>query len=163
MNISGSIIQAYLICPRQAWLLSRQITGDQYNDFLAIGRLYSEETYKREKKEIRVGNNKIDVIKEKDGLLTIIEVKKSSRMVEASKMQLINYLYYLSKKGHRVKGEIRVPKEKKIIPVEFGDNEKKIIEKLHKEIAELISQDQIPENKWTNICKKCSYSEFCWS
>ncbi len=30
--------------------MSRQITGDQYNDFLAIGRLISEESYKRDKK-----------------------------------------------------------------------------------------------------------------
>jgi len=163
MNISGSIIQAYLICPRQAWLLARQITGDQYNNFLAIGRLYSEETYKREKKEIIIGKNKIDVIKGKDGLLTIIEVKKSSKIVEASKMQLLNYLYHLSKKGHSVKGEIRIPKEKKIIPVKFGDNEKKLIEKLHKEINELISRDQIPESKRIKACKNCSYSELCWS
>jgi CRISPR-associated exonuclease Cas4 len=163
MKISGSIIQAYLICPRQAWLLSRQITGNQYNEFMAIGRLLSEESFKRDKKEIMIGGNKIDVIRGKAGKLTIIETKKSSKMIEASKMQLINYLYQLAKKGYKVKGEIRVPKEKKIIPVEFGDIEKAQIEKLQEEIAELINQDEIPEIKRIKTCKNCSYNEFCWS
>jgi len=54
MKITGSIIQAYNICKRQAWLMSRQITGDQYNEFLAIGRLISEESFKRDKKELRI-------------------------------------------------------------------------------------------------------------
>ena len=161
MKITGSTIQAYLICPRQAWLMSRQISGDQYNEFLAIGRIYTEENYKREKKEIRVDGNKIDVIKGENGLLTLIETKKSSKMIESAKMQLLNYLYSFSKKGHKVKGEIRIPKEKKIIPIEFGENEKVIIENLHKEISELINQEKSPEKKWIGTCKNCSYSEFC--
>ncbi len=163
MKISGSIIQAYLICPRQAWLMSRQISGDQYNEFLAIGRIYTDENYKREKKEIRLDGNKIDVIKGKNGLLTLIETKKSSKMIESAKMQLLNYLYSFSKKGHTVKGEIRIPKEKKIIPIEFGEEEKIIIEELHKKISDLINKEKSPEKKWIGTCKNCSYSEFCWS
>ncbi len=163
MKISGSIIQAFIICPRQTWLMSRQISGDQYNEFLAIGRIYAEENYKREKKEIRVDGNKIDVIKGKKGLLTLIETKKSSKMIESAKMQLLNYLYSFSKKGHEVKGEIRIPKEKKIIPVEFRENEKAIIEELHKEISGLINQEKSPEITRIGACKSCSYAEFCWS
>lgn len=52
MKLSGSIIQAYLICKRQAWFVSRQIEGDQYNEFLEIGRMLSEVTYRREKKKL---------------------------------------------------------------------------------------------------------------
>ena len=163
MHISGSLIQAFVICPRKAWLLARQITGNQYNEFLAIGRILTEETYKREKKEILVDGNKIDVIKAKGGLLTLIETKKSSKMLEASKMQLLNYLYSFSQKGYSVKGEIRIPKEKKIIPVEFGDKEKVIIENLHKEITILIEYEKSPEKKRIGACKNCSYAEFCWS
>ena len=163
MKIHGSLIQAYIICPRQSWLMSRQISGNQYNEFLSIGRLYSEETYKREKKEILIDGNKIDVIKERGGVLTLIETKKSSKMIEASKMQLLNYLYSFSKKGYSVKGEIRIPKEKKIIPVEFGDDEKGLIEELHKTIEELINREKAPEKIRIGSCRNCSYSEFCWS
>ena len=163
MIISGSLIQAYTVCPRQSWLMSHQITGDQSNQLLSIGRLYSEETYKREKKEILVNGNKIDVIKEENGVLTIIETKKSSKMLNASKMQLLNYLYSFEKMGYSVKGELRIPKEKKIIPVEFGEDEKAMIEALHKTISELVEQERSPGKVWIGACKNCSYSDFCWS
>ena len=163
MKISGSLIQAYIICPRQSWLMHRQITGDQYNEFLSIGRLYSEETYKREKREILIDGNKIDVVKSDDGILTLIEVKKSSKMIKASKMQLLNYLYSFNKKGYKVRGELRIPKEKKIIPVEFGETEIILIENLHKEIEEFINREKTPEKKRIGACRSCSYSEFCWS
>jgi len=163
MKINGSLIQAYIICPRKSWLMSRQISGDQYNEFLAIGRLYAEESFKREKKEVLLGGNKLDIVKESEGTFTVIETKKSSKMIKASKMQLLNYLYFFSKKGYIVKGEIRIPKEKKIIHVEFGEDEKKIIESLHNTINTLVDQDHPPEKKRIGVCKNCSYMEFCWS
>ena len=87
-KIFGSLIQAYMVCPKQAWLMSRQITGDQYNEFLAIGRLISEESYKRQKKEILVEGGKIDFIKHDDGSFMLVEVKKSEKFLDAAKMQL---------------------------------------------------------------------------
>ena len=98
MNISGSLIQAYLICPRQSWLMSRNLFGDQYNEFMAIGRLYSDESYKREKKEIKIGSNVIDVLKKENGEVVLIETKKSSRAIDASKFQLLYYIPYCLKK-----------------------------------------------------------------
>jgi len=163
MKLSGSIIQAYLICKRQAWFVSRQIEGDQYNEFLEIGRMLSEVTYRREKKEVITGRNKIDLIRNEDGVLTVVEVKKSSKRIKASKMQLLNYLYFLSEKGYKVCGEVRIPKEKKIIPVEFGDREKKAIEDLHTEINQLLTKEKPPAKKLLGVCKNCSYFEFCWS
>ncbi len=163
MKISGSLIQAYIICPRQAWLMSHQITGNQYNEFLVIGRLYSEETYKREKKEILIDGNKIDVIKEKNGVLTLIETKKSSKMINAAKMQLLNYLYSFSKKGFSVKGEIRVPKEKKIIKIDLSKENVELLKKTLNDIEMLIKKEIAPEPVRKNLCKTCSYNEFCWS
>lgn len=163
MKMSGSLIQAYIICPRQAWLMSRQISGDQNNEFLSIGRFYSENTYNREKKEVEVAGNKIDILKDDNGKLTVIEVKKSSKMIKASKMQLLNYLYSLSLKGYVVAGEIRIPKEKKVIKVDFSEKEIEKIESLHKEINEIIDLQYPPKENWIGACRSCSYSEFCWS
>jgi len=121
-------------------------------------------TYEELKRFISlIDGNKIDVIKEAEGVLTLIETKKSSKMIEASKMQLLNYLYSFSKKGHNVKGEIRIPKETVIIPVEFGEDEKKIIKNLRKKIEELIGHEKAPEKKRIGACRNCSYNEFCWS
>lgn len=163
MSIGGSLVQDFIVCHRKAWLMSRQICGDQENDFLAIGRFNSEESYKRDKKEVVVDNNKIDRIREDNGELILIETKKSSKMLEASRAQLLNYLYSLSTFGHSVKGEIRIPKEKKIIPVPFGEEEKKEIEKIRGEIGRLIDLEKAPEAVRISACKNCSYSEFCWS
>lgn len=162
-KITGSLIEAYIFCKRQAWLIIHQITGDQYNEFLSIGRLISEESYNRNKKEILIDGNKIDIIKSDSNVFTIIETKKSSRMLDASKAQLFNYLYFLSKKGYSVKGEIRVPEEKKVIPIRFGKEEKEFIEKLHKEISQLVNKEKPPLPEWRRACKNCSYNEFCWS
>lgn len=79
------MIQVYMICPRQAWLMSRQICGDQYNEFLAIGRLYAEETYKKEKKEVIFENNKIDVVKKERNFLAVIETKKVQKCLKLQK------------------------------------------------------------------------------
>lgn len=163
MKITGSIIQAYSICKRQAWLMSRQITGDQYNDFLAIGRVISEESFKRDKKELRIGSNVIDIVRNKDGSVILIETKKSSRAINASKSQLLFYLYNLRHKVKNLQGEIRIPKEKKIINVVLDETEIEKIDKLKKDIQTLLEKETAPEVKKSKFCTKCSYYEFCWS
>jgi CRISPR-associated exonuclease Cas4 len=162
-KIFGSLIQAYMVCPKQAWLMSRQITGDQYNEFLAIGRLISEESYKRQKKEILVEGGKIDFIKHDDGSFMLVEVKKSEKFLDAAKMQLLYYLLQLKNKGYNVRGEIRVPRSKKIITVELDDDSRKALENVSKEIEELIEKEKSPHINFTSKCKNCSYLEFCWS
>lgn len=51
MIFAPSIFNAYNICKRQAWLMMRNLTADQDNAFLEIGRLIDETAFKREKKE----------------------------------------------------------------------------------------------------------------
>ena len=161
--ITGSLIEAYIFCPRQAWLMSRQITGNQYNEFLAIGRLISGESYKREKREILIDGGKIDFIKEKNGKMLIVEVKKSSKFMDTAKMQLLYYLYKFRKKGYDIRGELRIPKEKKVFEVEFEEKEEKMIEQIINEIEDLLVLDIPPKIKFNPKCRQCSYKEFCWS
>jgi CRISPR-associated exonuclease Cas4 len=115
LNIAPSIYNAFNICPRQAWLLSRQLTADQQNTYLDIGRLISEESFSREKKEIYIPDlaAKIDYVKKRDGEFFVAEVKKSSATMQSGIMQLKYYLYLLDKKGIQAKGLIKIPKEKK--------------------------------------------------
>ena len=161
--MTGSIIEAYTFCPRQAWLMSHQITGNQYNEFLAIGRLISEESYKSEKREIITESGKIDIIKNKNNEFTLIEVKKSSKFLETAELQLLFYLYHFSKKGYKVKGEIRIPKEKKVFPVILSEQNRNKIETVIEEIQQITSKSLPPQVKYTGKCKNCSYLEFCWS
>ncbi len=162
-KITGSIIQAYLICPRQAWLMSRQVTGNQYNEFMAIGRLISEQSYGREKKEIRIGSNVIDVVKTGKGGVTLVETKKSSRALETAKMQLLFYMYDIRNKVKSVKGEIRVPKEKQVIEVELTEEAEEEIKRVISEIEEMLLPELPPKAERNKYCGKCSQEEFCWA
>jgi len=163
MEISGSIIQSYIICPRQTWLISRKISGDQYNEFISIGRLISENTYQTNKKEIKIDSNIIDFIKKDNDSLVIVETKKSSKMIEAAEAQLLFYLYSYKNKFRAVKGEIRIPKEKKIIEIELTDKKEEYIKNLIQEINIVINNESAPVKKRIKVCNTCSYLDFCWS
>ena len=63
VNVTGTLIWYYFICKREVWLMSRQLTPDQENTVLALGRFFHEESYNRNVKEISLGNIVIDVIK----------------------------------------------------------------------------------------------------
>ncbi len=164
MKITGSLVEAFVFCPRQAWFLSRRLNGDQYNEFIAIGRLYAEKTYKRDKKEILIDGNKIDIIKENNNKFLFIETKKSSKVKRASEIQLLHYMYCFFKRGYRnIKGELRFPKERKVIEVNLNEAEILELERIYVNVNKLVNQDKPPLVKRSNICKECSYIEFCWA
>jgi CRISPR-associated exonuclease Cas4 len=163
INVTGSIVQAYMICKRQVWLMSRHLTGNQANDFLKIGRLLSDTSYPKNKKEIHIDGGVIDVVQKKGGKLLIIETKKSSKLLASGKMQLLFYLFKLKKKGIEASGEIRIPKEKKIHAFQLTEENQKEIETLTDDIKSIISRDKPPAALMIKPCKKCSYAEFCWS
>ncbi len=164
LKIQPSIYNAYHICKREAWLMYHQICGDQMNEFLYIGRLLSEDTFKRKKHEIVLADlpAKVDIIESRNGNMIIAEVKKSSRLIENGILQLKYYLYMLKKKGYIFKGEIKIPKEKISKKIELNDDDIKFIEKSLEEINEFLSLGIIPTPEKKTICTKCSHYEFCW-
>ncbi|MGC8977430.1 MAG: CRISPR-associated protein Cas4 [Candidatus Ratteibacteria bacterium] len=163
MRLTGTLIWYYYICEREVWLMSREITPDQEDPFIEIGRLLSEESYKREKKEIRLEGMVIDILKIKNGEIIIGEVKKSSKFEKAAKMQLAFYLSRLKKMGIDAKGELLFPKEKKKIEVNLTDEIINELQKAEMEIKKIIKLEKPPLLKKNKFCKNCSYKEFCFS
>lgn len=163
MKISGSVVQSFIVCPRQTWLMSRNICGDQSNDFLEIGRIISENSYVRNKKEIIIDNNKIDFLVVDSNTLVIVETKKSSKKFSATEAQLYFYLYSNRNKFENVKGEIRIPKEKKVIELFLTEEKIKFVQDLIMDIEKTIKKENAPAKQYINACKSCSYLEFCWS
>jgi len=165
MKIPPSIFNAYNICPRQAWLMSRQMTADQENTFLNIGKLIDETTYQREKKKIYIADisAQIDMVSTKNGQVFIAEIKKSSKRIDNAKFQLKYYLYLLKKKGIKVKGIIKIPREKKSINVELNEDDIKKIIEIEKKIKEVLACDHAPDVEKVPMCKKCAHYDFCWS
>lgn len=162
-NITGSLMNAFIICRRKAWFLSREISPYQENDLLEIGKLIGEDYFKREKKEILLNNMKIDFVKNDNKHLIVAEIKKSSAGAEAAKIQIAFYLYQLKKLGIEATGELLVPKERKkekIILTEYWQSK---VEESIEEIQALISESFPPFLTKVSFCKYCAYEEFCFA
>jgi len=162
-NITGTHIWYYFICHRQVWLMSRHIEPDQEHESIMLGKLNDQTSYQREKKQLIFEGGVIDLYREENGRLIISEVKKSGRFEESSRMQLLYYLYKLHEIGIDAVGEVRIPKEKKIIPVRLTlENERNVL-KACASIEAIVSQERPPKPFRCRFCLGCAYLEFCWS
>jgi CRISPR-associated exonuclease Cas4 len=102
--VNGNLVQSYVICPRQAWLFSRNLIPDQEHPFIELGRLIDSESYKRDRKKIHLENLVLDIIKTDGPDIIVGEVKKSSKAAERGRVQLLFYLSIsIKRKGYRGK------------------------------------------------------------
>lgn len=163
INVSGTLVWYYYICPREVWLIGHQITPDQDDSNVSLGRFIQDFSYPRERKELSVGNSKMDVFHINDGELVIGEVKKSSKYSDSARMQLAFYLNELRQRGVEARGELRFPKEKRKELVILNEETERKLDFVQREILRILYLPKPPEPKKINFCKKCAYAEFCWS
>jgi CRISPR-associated exonuclease Cas4 len=143
--------------------MARQITPWQENPFIEIGRLISEESYQRERKEIHLENIVIDLLKTEGENVVIGEVKKSSRFEKSARMQLAYYLWRLKQLGISAAGQLLFPKEKKKVTVTLTEEIENELSNAQKQIKSIIQMETPPSPKKIKFCSKCGYKEFCWS
>lgn len=143
--------------------MAHNIVSDQDDPNIDIGRFMHENSYKRKKKEISIGGIKVDVLDKKDGYLMIGEIKKSSKFMKSSKMQLAYYLLELKRNGLEGKGVLMFPQERKRETIELTDELIEELEGAEKDIIEICNRPYPPKPNKINMCKNCAYAEFCWS
>lgn len=143
--------------------MAHNIVSDQDDPNIDIGRFMHENSYKRKKKEISIGGVKVDVLDKKDGYLMIGEIKKSSKFIESSKMQLAYYLLELKRNGLEGRGVLMFPQERKRETIELTDELIEELEGAEKDIIEICNRPYPPKPNKINMCKNCAYAEFCWS
>ncbi|SHH83018.1 CRISPR-associated exonuclease Cas4 [Caloranaerobacter azorensis DSM 13643] len=160
-KVQGVKVNYYYICKRKLWLYSKGITMEQNSDRVMIGKLVHENSYKRlKKKEVLIDDMlKIDIL-DND---YVREVKISSKMTKADKMQLIYYLYYLDSLGIKKKGQINYVKERRQEEIELTNEYKREIEKALIDIKEISQKKKPPELVKLPYCTKCAYYEFCFA
>jgi len=153
--MNGTLINAYIHCKTQCWLLANQINLTAYNEYVNLGNIIHEEN---KTKSIFIDNISIDDMNDE----YIIEVKKSTADLEAGRWQLLYYLFELSKKGIVKKGLLKSidPPYEEEITLTREKIEK--LENLIKEIEKLISQPSPPIQTLQPKCKKCSFYDFCF-
>ncbi len=160
-TIGGVDLQYLSVCKRKLWLYRHGITMENESDRVLEGTIMHENVYKKiEMREILIDNAfKIDML---DGEF-IREVKLSSRMTAADRLQMLFYLYQFDLRGVTKKGLISYTKEKKTEELILGDNEKKEIEKAIAEVYKIIEAPSVPKLNKLAYCKKCAYYSFCYS
>ena len=161
LNINGTLIWYYYICPREVWLIGHGIEADQESDFLVLGRHIHEIFYKNRKKELVIDNIiEIDILPSKK---VIGEIKKSSKFLESARMQIAFYLYFMKQKGVEMEGELLIPEERKKEKVVLTPEVEKKLEKAVKEIKKILKLEKPPKANKIQYCRACAYRELCWS
>ncbi|WP_276717140.1 CRISPR-associated protein Cas4 [Caloranaerobacter azorensis] len=163
VKVNGTLIWYYYICKREVWLMAHNLTPDQDNQYIDLGRFIHENSYTREKKEISLGNIKVDVINKKNGHVLIGEVKKSSRFIESAKMQLAYYLWELKKHGIEGTGILMFPKERKREEIILTEELIKKLKNVEKDILKIIYEPKPCAPEKNKYCRNCAYNEFCWA
>ncbi len=162
-QVTGTLVWYYAICPREAWLMAHEIEPEKDFDLLAEGRLNQEAHYNRATKELALPGMRLDQIRREGDKLIVSEVKKSSRFLPATRLQLGYYLWRLAEEGMEAAGEILVPEERKRETLELTSELKTEIEQMVAKIEALVREPAPPPAKNIPFCKKCAYAEFCWS
>ena len=163
VNVSGTLVWYYYICPREVWLIGHQISADQDDANVSLGRFIQDYSYPREHKELVVGQSKMDVFRVINDGLVIGEVKKSSKYRSSSRMQLAFYLSELKQRGIEARGELRFPKEKRKEEVVLDQKTEQELDMVRREILRILYLPGPPKPKKINFCRRCAYAEFCWS
>jgi len=172
MTITGVQIEYYFHCKRQLWLFAHNIQMERENENVSIGKVISENTYKREKHEVEITDEiekigvKIDFIDTRNKV--VHEIKKTDSFEEAHKWQLLYYMYVLRQRGVEVcKGIIDYPKQRKITEVTLNDDTEKNLMDIIKSVNDVCGSDEPLKVEETgvkkNVCRKCSYYELCYA
>lgn len=152
-------MQYYYVCPKKLWLHAHGIGFEQESDKVLQGKVLHERSYPLMKKKDLLINDLIalDLYEEYVG-----EVKSSSKMIQADRMQLLYYLYVLKGMGINKEGKIHYPKEKKIEEVVLTEDYEKELESTLIDIERIKSSQTAPPTKKLRYCTKCAYHPFCW-
>ncbi|WP_297897039.1 CRISPR-associated protein Cas4 [Methanobrevibacter sp.] len=154
------MVQYYISCKRELWFYANRINMNYNNEDITIGNLIHEKSYSRENKEIHFENMAFDFVKKKEGI-TIFEVKKSSKLTEPAKYQLLYYLYNMKKSGIDARGILVYPEERKREKIQLTSDLEEEMEDIIESIEEIVSFNKPPIAEKKHYCKKCSFYELC--
>ena len=159
MLVRGTEVNYYFICHRKLWFFNHGIGMENENENVSIGKLIHSTSYSRHEKEILLDRISIDFV-ERNGKIIIHEVKKSRKMENAHRYQLLYYIYSLKKKGIDAEGIINYPLLRKTEKVLLENEEE--MERILENIQNIVSLPSPPSPVRKSYCRKCSYFEMCW-
>ncbi|MCS7224907.1 MAG: CRISPR-associated protein Cas4 [Armatimonadetes bacterium] len=162
LRTNGIKVNYAIVCARKLWLYSKGIRMESQSDRVALARLLHEHSYPNlSRRDFLIDNLiRIDLLLPED---KVLEIKYSSKMAEAARIQIAYYLLYLERLGARsLIGELRFPREKRREEVCLTPELKEKALAVLKNIREIESQSSPPIVEFMPICRACSYCELCW-
>ncbi|AIS53550.1 CRISPR-associated exonuclease Cas4 [Thermoanaerobacter kivui] len=159
--VTGTEINYYFVCKHKLWLFTHGINMEHNSDYVDIGNALHEKSFTREDKEILIdGRIKIDFVRNQ---LEIHETKKSKAMEEATKYQILYYIYYLKMKGvDGVTGVIHYMDNHSKEEITLREQNEEKIKQIIEEINKIKEMDKPPQKVKSKVCTKCSYYELCF-
>lgn len=159
--ITGTIIHYYVTCKREAWLYSRRIHADQWDENILMGKALAqikEETLQ----QFPFSQLKFDKIGKQRGHYLITEYKKTLKNPEGAKMQLLFYMWQLKTalKLKAING--KVISGKKVLFVEGSEENMQRMEALVEEVTRFLETPKPPPVKKIAYCGKCGYRDYCF-
>lgn len=159
-GISGVEMHYYAICKRKLWLFHQGIRFEEDgNERVTAGKIIHENSYSRMEKElspdedIRIDRQDGDVLR---------EIKLTSKMETADRLQMLYYLYVMKSKGLVCTGLLSYPAEKKTIEVILDDDGETQVKTAMANIKRIVG-GRIPKFKRLPYCGKCAYKDFCYA
>jgi CRISPR-associated exonuclease Cas4 len=161
VRITGVKIDYYHICHTKLWLFSHNITLEAGHENVAIGKQLHEDRYKWDKKDVTIDNTiSIDFVR-RGSRIEIHEVKKTKKMEDAHRAQLLFYLYYLKQRGVSAEGVIDYPLIRETARVTLTPVDEANLQRDIEEIERIV-RGSMPHPLRKRICAKCAYLEFCF-
>ena len=159
--ITGTLINYYTTCHREAWLYSRKISADQWDENILMGKALAD-IKEEQLQQFPFSNLKFDKIGKQRGHYLVTEYKKTMKNPDAAKMQLLFYMYQLktSLKLKEING--KVISGKKVLFVEGNAQNLAKIEALIVEISDFLNTPKPPLFKKNRFCKNCGYRDYCF-
>jgi CRISPR-associated exonuclease Cas4 len=163
MHITGKEISYLYVCKRKLWLFRHGMRPELENVNVQIGMQIQETAFKREEKDIPIGDvGVIDWAAFKHGI--IHETKKGKTPGKGDEAQVRYYLWWLNANGiQAAEAQIHYPKMKKTKVVKWDEEVKKQAELDVVACREIVGQANPPATHPYPYCKSCAYMELCYA
>lgn len=159
--ITGTLIHYYVTCKREAWLYSRRIHADQWDENILMGKALAE-IKEEQLQQFPFSNLKFDRIGKQRGHYLVTEYKKTLKNPEGAKMQLLFYMWQLKTSLRLKMINGKVISGKKVLFVEGTEENMQKMEDLIEEVTSFLQTPKPPSVKRIAFCKKCGYRDYCF-
>jgi CRISPR-associated exonuclease Cas4 len=156
-DINGTIVKSYIACKRQGALAMRSMAPSLQNSYIQMGSVYA----KMRGKSRRFGGIEIDELSKRKHII-VKEYKKTFSNIEASKMQLLYYMYSLKNEINckSIEGYVISEETDEKLHVVLNKQNKNMVEKMIEEIIQL-SKEGIPAFEKKELCLYCAHNLYC--